>query len=84
MADVVNKFEIRLWNGQYYCNGKFQDGKTFELKSAEDLNYTQWKVLIDKAWTESQKPPVPIQCICPACKKSFVCPNNPNNIGVIT
>jgi hypothetical protein len=78
----MDKFEIRLWNGQYYAKVRMPDGTIQELKSNDDLTYSQWKTLIEKAWEESQKPPVPVECVCPNCKKPFVCPNNPNNTGI--
>ena len=62
---VTEKFQIKLWNGQYYCQGKFPDTSTFELKSTEDLTYTQWKAKIVKAWADSQEPPeMPILYEC--------------------
>ena len=54
---VTEKFQIKFWNGQYYCQGKFPDAITFELKSKEDLTYTQWRAKITQAWIASQEPP---------------------------
>ena len=70
----MDKFEIKLWNGSYLAKVKFPDGTTQELKSKDDLTYTQWQVLIDKAWEEKQKPiPEPDECACPKCNATFVC-----------
>jgi len=63
----MDKFEIRLWNGQYYVTVKFPDGTKQELKSSYDLTYTQWKEKIEKAWADSQIPEPPAECLCGQC-----------------
>ena len=57
VATVTDKFELTLWNGQYYAKVRMPDGALQEIKSAEDLTYSQWKAKIQKAWEDSQKPP---------------------------
>jgi hypothetical protein len=57
MADVVDKFGVKLWNGTYYCIVKFPDGTSQELSSKTDLTYSQWQTKIKEAWDASQKPP---------------------------
>ena len=57
VATVTDKFELTLWNGQYYAKARMPDGALQEIKSAEDLTYSQWKAKIQKAWEDSQKPP---------------------------
>jgi len=57
MADIVDKFGVRLWNGFYYCTVKFPDGFSQELKSATDLNYAQWQEKITVAWDTHINPP---------------------------
>ncbi len=76
MADIVDKFESKFWNGSYYAKGKFSDGATFELKSKDDLTYTQWQEKIKIAWEAHITPePKPDECQCPKCKATFVCEN---------
>lgn len=50
------KFQIALWNGQYYCRGRFPDGVGFELKSNTDLTYTQWEAMYQTALDEHDNP----------------------------
>ena len=57
VATVTDKFELTLWNGQYYAKVVMPDGSKPELKSVTDLTHTQWKAKIQKAWEDSQKPP---------------------------
>jgi len=47
MADVVDSFGVRLWNGVYYCKVKFPDGDSQEIKSKEDLTYSHDTLWID-------------------------------------
>jgi hypothetical protein len=76
MADVVDKFNVRFWNGFYYCKVAFPDGFSTELKSADDLDYTEWQVKIKDAWTLHNTPvPGLDECQCPDCKTTFICPN---------
>ena len=73
----MDEFTVKLWNGKYYCKGKFPNGNKFELKSDTDLLYEQWKKKVDKAWEDSQNPePEPDECQCPKCKETFVCENH--------
>lgn len=74
--DVVDRFNIKFWNGYYYCNVTFPDGFKQELKSQDDLTYTQWQGKIKEAWEIHQNPdPEPDECKCPKCKANFVCEN---------
>ena len=76
MADVVTDFNVKLWNGTYYCTVRFPDNTSQELKSPTDLTYTQWQEKITAAWDAHNTPiPEPDECQCPACKKPFTCPN---------
>lgn len=77
MADVVSKLEsVKFWNGFYYCTVRFPDGASQELKSAEDLTYTQWQEKVKVAWDAHTAPLPPTkECTCPSCDKPFVCPN---------
>jgi hypothetical protein len=76
MADIVDSFGVKLWNGCYYCTVKFPDGAKQELKSNEDLTYSQWQGLIKQAWEAHITPePKADECQCPKCKAIFVCPN---------
>ena len=77
MADIVDSFGVRLWNGVYYCKVKFPDGSKQELKSKDDLTYSQWQGKIKEAW-EAHIEPVsePDECQCPKCKATFVCENH--------
>ena len=68
MEDIVNKFEIWFWNGQYYVKIKFPDGCIQEIKSDTDLTYVQWKEKIEKAWADSQIPEPPPECLCSQCE----------------
>jgi hypothetical protein len=72
----MDKINLKFWNGFYYCTVRFPDGTSQELKSAEDLTYTQWRAEIKKVW-ESRivSQPSTEPCTCPLCQKSFVCPN---------
>ncbi len=73
---MTDKFESKFWNGSYWAKGKFFDGSTFNLKSKDDLTYTQWQEKIKAAWEEHTKPePKPDECVCPECEKTFVCEN---------
>jgi hypothetical protein len=54
--DVVDSFGVKLWNGAYYCTVKFPDGTKQELKSKEDLTYSQWQGMIKTAWEVHQNP----------------------------
>ena len=76
MADIVDKFEVKFWNGFYYCSVRFPDGTSQELKTADDLTYTKWQEKIKAAW-EIHIEPVPEkdECQCPKCKATFVCEN---------
>jgi len=80
----MDKFELKLWNGQYYARARFPDGTTAEIKSADDLTYAQWKEKIEKAWDDHQTPPIEPptdkECQCPLCKGNFVCPNRKTNV----
>jgi hypothetical protein len=71
MADVVDKFSVRFWNGEYYCAVKLSDGSSQELKSATDLNYTQWQTRISAAWAEKQIPPVVEPTLAGATKEEI-------------
>jgi len=74
--DIVDSFGVKLWNGYYYCEVKFPDGTKTELKSKDDLTYSQWQGLIKKAWEVHIEPvPEPDECVCPKCKATFVCEN---------
>ena len=64
----MDKFELKIWNGQYYCSVKFPNGLTLELKSTDDLTYTQWKEKIEKVWNDSQIPEPPAECLCGQCE----------------
>jgi hypothetical protein len=76
MADIVDKYESRKWNGEYYCKVRFPDGTVQELKSAVPLNYDEWQAKITAAWeAHIAPPPAPEKCTCPACGKPFECPN---------
>ena len=78
MADVVNKFEVKYWpdTQTYYVKVQFPDNTSQELNSKTDLTYTQWQALITTAWiAHTTRVPLPNQCVCPACKKPFDCPN---------
>lgn len=79
MPDAVvmpTKFTVNYWNNSFYCKVVMPDGTTQELKSDEDLTYTQWQEIIKAAWDASQIPsPSPKECSCPKCKFVFVCPN---------
>ena len=79
MSDIVDSFGIKLWNGMYYCKVVFPDGYKQELKSKDDLTYSQWQGLIKDAWEAHQEPPIkppsPKECQCPNCMQNFVCPN---------
>lgn len=73
----MDEFIIKFWNGQYYCKIRFPDGTKQELKSKDDLTYTQWQEKIKAAWETHQNPdPEPDECKCPECKKTFVCENH--------
>lgn len=70
------KIVVYPWNGKFYGKGNFPDGDTFEVNSDKDLNYSGWSLLVQTAWNEKNKPPLPTEpCKCPICGKSFVCPN---------
>ena len=69
----MDKFELTLWNGQYYAKVRMPDGSLQELKSTEDLTNTQWIEKIEKAWADSQIPEPPAECICSQCLAK-VCP----------
>lgn len=77
MADEVfsTKFQLDFWNGQYYCKTTMPDGSKSEIKSDKDLTYTQWQEKIKEIWDASQIPQPVEECRCPACEKSFICPN---------
>jgi len=57
VTEITDRFELKLWNGQYYARARMPDGTIQEIKSADDLTYTQWKEKIRKAWKASQLPP---------------------------
>ena len=59
---MPTKFEVKLWNGNYYCKVIMPDGSKQELNSKSDLTYTQWQVKIQDAWDASQIPPEPDKC----------------------
>jgi hypothetical protein len=63
----MDNFTLKFWNGSYYATVRFPDGTSQELKSTEDLTYTQWMEKIDKAWAASQIPPVVETCLYPQC-----------------
>jgi len=69
----MDKFELNFWNSQYYAKVRMPDGSLQEIKSATDLTYTQWKEKIEQAWTDSQIPAPPAECICSQCLAK-VCP----------
>ena len=76
MADVVSKFDLRFWNGFYYCSVRFPNGAKQELKSSTDLTYKKWQEKINVAYEEHIKPTSkPDECACPKCKATFVCEN---------
>ena len=76
MTDVTDKFIVKLWNGFYYAKVAFPDGTSAELKSADDLTYTQWQAKISTAWDAQQNPePTEKECQCPKCGTTFVCEN---------
>ena len=76
MADIVDKFQVKFWNGYYYCKVQSPDGTSQELKTADDLTYTKWQEMIKAAWEEHIKPtPKPDECACPKCNATFVCEN---------
>ena len=78
MADVVNKFEVKYWpdTKTYFCRVVFPDGTKQELNSKTDLTYSQWQEKITAVWIAHTTPvPGPAECQCPACKKTFICPN---------
>ena len=56
---VTEKFQISYWEmtDTYGCKGKFPDGSTFDLKSKDDLKYTEWRAKMQTAWEASQEPP---------------------------
>jgi hypothetical protein len=73
---VVDKFQVKFWNGSYYCKVMMPNGQSVELKSGDDLTYTQWQEKIQAAWDDIQNPePTPEECQCPKCKANFVCEN---------
>lgn len=73
---MVDKFDLRFWNGFYYCKVQFPDGSKQELKSKEDLTFGKWKEKAEKTWEDSQNPePEPDECQCPKCNAVFVCEN---------
>jgi len=77
MAGEVDSFGVKLWNGCYYCNVTYPDGFKVELKSVEDLTYSQWQGLIKKTWEAHITPePKTEECQCPKCKATFVCENH--------
>ena len=65
---VVDKFDLRFWNGFYYCAVQLPDGAKQELKSDTDLTYGQWQEKITSAWDASQIPEPPAECLCSQCK----------------
>jgi len=76
MADIVDKFEVKFWNGNYYCKVQFPDGTKQELKSKDDMTYGKWQEKIKVAWEVHNEPePEPDECQCPKCKATFVCEN---------
>jgi len=77
VAEVTDKFELRLWNGQYYAKARMPDGNIQELKSADDLTYSQWKAKIQKAWEDSQEPP-DLEILCETDVYAVRDPNDGN------
>jgi hypothetical protein len=57
MADTVDKFSVRFWNGSFYATVKFPDGSSQELKSDTDLTYAAWQTKIGAAWDAIVNPP---------------------------
>lgn len=78
MADIVDKFTVKLWNGKYYISVVMPDGTKQELNSAEDLTYKRWQEKIKAAWDASQEP-VPEPNGCPMNNPK--CPNYRPEIG---
>ena len=76
MADIIDKFRVRFWNGAYECQVVYPDGYKTTLKSRDDLTYRQWQEKIKTAWDSHNTPePEPDECQCPDCNQTFVCPN---------
>ena len=59
MANVVDQFTVKFWNGSFYAQVRFPDGTSQELKSATDINYAGWQAKISAAWDAIQNPPPP-------------------------
>lgn len=57
VVEFTDKFEVKFWNESYWAKGKFPDSSTFELKSKDDLLYSEWKQMIKAAWEAQQEPP---------------------------
>jgi len=55
-VSLENKFQTWYWNNFYYAKMRMPDGNLVELKDANDLTFTQWKVKFLKHWLDSQKP----------------------------
>jgi hypothetical protein len=61
MANVVDKFGVKFWNGNYYCNVVFPDGTKQELNSTGDLDFAGWQSRIQTAWEAHIAPPPPVE-----------------------
>lgn len=61
-APVVDKFQVRLWNGKWYARGIMPDASKVELKSEIDLKYSEWIALFDQHWENIQntEPNLPV------------------------
>jgi uncharacterized iron-regulated membrane protein len=60
-GDIVDKFQLKKWNGSYYCSVVFPDATRQELNSKTDLTFAGWQVLIAEAWKAHIAPPLAVE-----------------------
>lgn len=72
MADIVQNFDLKFWNGFYDCTVRFPDGTVHHLKSADDLTYSQWQDRIRLAWlAHTTLPPTTLDVVRVAIIKAI-------------
>jgi hypothetical protein len=61
-APVVDKLQVRLWNGKWYARAILPDASKVELKSDTDLTYSEWIALFEQHWEamQNEEPNLPV------------------------